>query len=89
MLSAGSNPFLHESCTGGSGWLSRYIDSLRAAQSGDRIPVGARLFAPVQNVSVAQPASYTVGTRSFPGVNRQRRAVDHPSPTSAKVEERV
>jgi len=30
-----------------------------------------------------------VGTRSFPGLKRSRRGVDHPPPSSAKVKERV
>jgi len=41
---------------------------LRAGRSGDRIPVGARLSAPVQTGHGAHPASYKMGTRSFPGV---------------------
>ena len=38
---------------------------------------------------VAHPASYTMSTGSFPGVKRPGRVVDHPSPSSAKVKERV
>jgi len=32
---------------------------------------------------------YTMGTGSFPEVKRQGRGVDHPSPSSAEVKERV
>jgi len=35
------------------------------------------------------PASYTVGTGSFPGVKRPEGGVDHSPPPSAKVKERV
>ena len=57
---------------------------------GDRIPVGgARLPAPVQTAPGAHPASYIMGTGSFPGVKRPRRGVDHPPPYSAEVEGRV
>jgi hypothetical protein len=41
---------------------------LRSGQSGDRIPVGARLSAPVQTGPAAHPDSCTLGTGSFPGV---------------------
>jgi len=41
---------------------------------GNRIPVGARFSATVQT----HPASYTMGTGSFPGVKRPERGVDHP-----------
>jgi hypothetical protein len=37
----------------------------------------------------AHPASYTMGTGSFPGVKRRGRGVDHPPPSSADVKERV
>jgi len=50
---------------------------------------GARFSAPVQTVSAAHPASYTIGTRSFPGVKPPGRGVDHPPPSSTGVKERV
>jgi hypothetical protein len=37
----------------------------------------------------AHPASYTMGTESYPGVKRPGRGVNHPPPTSAEVKERV
>jgi hypothetical protein len=45
-----------------------YSDWLRAGRSGDRIPVVARFFAPVQTGSGAHPASCTMGAGSFPEV---------------------
>ena len=57
---------------------------------GDRIPVGgARFPTSVQTSSGPHPASYTMGTGSFPGVKRPGRGVDHPPPSSAEVKERV
>ena len=58
-------------------WLGRDSDSLRDGRSGDRIPVGARFSAPVQTGPGAHPASYTMGTGSFPRVKRPGRGVDH------------
>ena len=43
------------------------VTELRAGRSGDRMPVGARFSAPVQTGPGAHPASYTIGTGSFPG----------------------
>ena len=43
----GIKEFISALSTFGPGYLSRYSDSLRAGRSGDRIPVGARLSAPV------------------------------------------
>jgi hypothetical protein len=51
--------------------------------------VGARFSAPVQTGSGAYPASYTMGTKSFQGVKRPGRGVDHPPPTGAQVKERI
>jgi len=51
--------------------------------------VGARFSAPVQTGPGAYPASYTMGTGSFPGVKWPGHGVDHPPPSSAEVKERV
>ena len=72
----------------GSGWCSRFSDSLRAGQSGDPILAGARFSAPVRTGPEAQLHSYTVGTGSFPELERTGRAVNHPAPSSAEVKER-
>jgi len=40
--------------------------------------VRERISAPVQTGLGAHPASYAVGTGSFPGVKEPRREVDHP-----------
>jgi hypothetical protein len=37
----------------------------------------------------ARPASYTMGNRSFPGVKRRWRDVDHLPPSSAEIKVRV
>jgi len=51
-------------------------------------PGGRRDFsAPVQTGPGAHPASYTMGTGSFPGVKRLGRGADHPPPSSAEVKE--
>ena len=49
-----------------------YGDWLLAGRSGDRIPVGARFFAPVQTGPVAQTVSCIMGNGSFPGVKSGR-----------------
>ena len=53
---------------------------LRAGRSGDRIPVGARLSAPVQTGPGAHPASCTMGTGSFPGVKSGHSVTLTPHP---------
>jgi hypothetical protein len=49
-------------------------------RSGDRMPVGARFFAPVQNSPRAHPVSCTLGTGSLPGPD-----ADPSPPSSAEV----
>ena len=49
----------------------------------------ARFSALVQTGPGAHPASYTMGTRSFQGEKQPRRDVDHPTPSSTNVKERV
>jgi hypothetical protein len=39
---------------------------------------GVRFSAPVQTGPGAHPASYTMGTGSFPEVKRPWRGIDHP-----------
>jgi hypothetical protein len=70
-------------------YVDRSSDSLRAGRSGSRILVVARFSAPVQTGPGGRPASYTVGTGSFPGVKRPDRGVDRRPPSSAEVKERV
>ena len=48
--------------------VGRYSDWLRAGRLGDRIPVGARFYTPVQTGPGTQQASCAMGTGSFPGV---------------------
>ena len=58
----------------------RYSDSLRAGRSGDRIPVGARISAPVQTGSGDHPALYKMDTRCFSGVKSGRGVTLTPQP---------
>jgi hypothetical protein len=66
-------------------YRSGYSDSLRARRSGDRIPVEARLPAPVQTGPEDHLAFYTLDTGSFAGVNRPGRGVYYPPPSSVEV----
>ena len=50
---------------------------------------GARFSAPVQTGPEAHLASYTMGTGSFPGVNRPGRGTDHPPPSKCRGHERI
>jgi hypothetical protein len=49
----------------------------------------ARISAPVQTGVGAHSASCTMGTESFPGVERPGRGADHSPASSAEVEGRV
>jgi len=47
--------------------------------------VGMRFSAPVQTSPGTHPASYTMGTGSFPGVKWPGCGINHPPPCSAEV----
>ena len=51
--------------------------------------MGARFSAVVLTGPGAHPASYKMGTGSFPGVKRPGRGIDHPPPSITEVKERV
>jgi len=51
--------------------------------------VGKRFSAPAQTDPGAHPASYKMGTGSFPAVKRPEHGFDHPPPSSAEIKERV
>ena len=57
--------------------------------SGDQMLVGARFSALVQKTPGVHPASYTMGTGSFPGVKRPGSGVDHQPLSSAEVKKGV
>ena len=52
-------------------------------------PGGGEIFCTFQTVPGVHPASYTMGTRSFPGVKRAGGGVNHTPPSSAEVEGKV
>jgi len=60
-----------------------------ARRTGDRIPVGSPFAATVQTGPRAHPASYKMGTGSFPGVKRPSRYVKHSLSSSAEAKEKV
>jgi len=51
--------------------------------------VGERFYAPAHTGPGAHPASYTMGTGSFPGVNWPGLGVYHPPTSRAQAKERV
>jgi len=63
------------------------VTELWALRFGDRIPVGAKFSAPVRTGPGAYP---TLGTGFLSQrVKRPGRGVDHASPSTARVKERV
>jgi hypothetical protein len=68
----------------------RYDKSIRAEPSGDRIPVGGKIFHTRPDRPWGPSSLLYNGHRvSFPGVRWPGRGVNHPPPSSAEDEERV
>ena len=65
--------------------LSRYSDwTVRGLN-----PDGGEIFRTRPDRPWGPPVSYTLGTGSFPGVQRPERGVDHLPPSNAETEGRV
>ena len=74
-----SFPVLYiQSC--GPGSVVGIATAYELGSSGDRIPVGARISAPVQTGHEAHPTSSTLGTGSFPKVRCGRSLKLTPNP---------
>jgi len=87
----------YKNCGGGGGglsimwrinWDSSVGVATRYGLEGPKIESRWGHDFPHQSTSV-HPASYTVGTGSFPGVKRPGRGVDHPPQPRVEVKERV
>jgi len=52
----------------------------RYGLGGPGILVGSKFSTPVHTGPGAHPASYTIGTGSFPGVKRPESGAEHPHP---------
>ena len=62
---------------------------LQTGWSKNQTPVVARLSTPIQTGPGVSAASYTMGTRSFPGLKQLGRGVDHPPSSNAEVKGRI
>ena len=69
--------------------LIRYSNSLRIGRSGDRIPIKARFFAPVQTGPWGPHSLLCSYCQVFQAVKRPGRDVDHSYPSYANVKGRV
>ena len=56
---------------------------------GTEFLVGVRFSTTIQTGPRAHPTSYTMGTGSLLGVKQMGHGIDHPTPSSAEVKERV
>jgi hypothetical protein len=73
----------------GAGIAWPYRDSLRAGQSGDRVPLGAKFSAFVHSGPGGPTSLPCSAYPVIPGVKWPGRGVNHPSQLSAQVKERV
>jgi len=67
----------------------RYGDSLRAGRSGDRIPVGSKIFRTCPDRPCGPPSLLYNGYRLFPGGKAAGVWRWPPTPSNAEVKERV
>ena len=74
-------------CVGWESWVS--IVSRFGLDSPGIESVGGKSFRTCPESPGAHPASYSMGTRSFLGAKWLGCGIDHPTPSSAEVKERV
>jgi hypothetical protein len=60
---------------------------MQAGQSTDQILVEAKVSAPAQTDPGIHPASYTVGTASFPGAEQLSCGIDHSPHLALRLKE--
>jgi hypothetical protein len=76
-----------------AGWGERYTKLLSACEllwSGDRIPVGGKIFCTCPDQPWGPPSLLYNGYQvSFPGVKQPGRAIVHPPPSRAEAEGRA
>jgi hypothetical protein len=66
--------------------LNTFWNVGRVAQSVQQLAMGWTVRGPNPGGGeIFHPASYTMGTGSFPGVKRPGRGADHPPPSSTEV----
>ena len=73
----------------GPGQLSRYSDSLRAGQSGDRIPIGGEIFRTRPHLPWGPPSLLYNGYLVFPGGKAAGAWCWPPTPSKCRGHERV
>ena len=71
------------------GYLSRYCDWLQTGRSGDRIPVWAKFFAPVQTGPAAQTSLLNNGYRVSAGGKAAGAWRCTPTPSRTEVKDGV
>jgi hypothetical protein len=82
-------PVCYVRCVKVKAHLLKVLSYSRPGRSRNVLPVGARSSPLAQTGPGARPASYAVGTSSFPGIKRPEHCLHHPPPSSAQVKERV
>jgi len=69
----------------GARWKIIKLRNMRASGVRGSNLGGREVSFTVQTYSSSQPASFTMGLGTFPGLKWPERGADHPSPSSAEI----